>query len=166
MSYRGEHYSLFKKPNISLGISQCGLTICSSGHHAGVLTYSHYSAHFILEGKGVYRVNGKEYKIGPGQGFMIIPNIPNSYTADKEDPWRYIYITFYGMDSKSIVKHAGIDEKDATFSFELDSLSLKDLSKLEYTKASLPNHPAFYSGVFTAKAGVDTFIDMTGWGKV
>lgn len=45
------------------------------------------------------------------------------------------------------------------------SLPLKDLSGIDYTKAAKPNRPAFYSGRFNAKAGVDTFLNMSGWEK-
>ena len=61
MAYSGNRYGFSQMPNQSLAVSQCGLTICDKGHAVKTMLYAHYSAHFILEGKGTYTVNGKSY---------------------------------------------------------------------------------------------------------
>lgn len=127
MGYSGNRYGFSKLPNQSLAVSQCGLTACSSGHMVKTMIYAHYSAHFILKGKGYYTVDGKTYELGPGEGFMITPNIPNTYVADENDPWKYIYVSFYGLDDKAIVHYAGLDDKNVIFSFELSDEMIHDL---------------------------------------
>lgn len=117
MSIIKDEHDLKKLPNQSLAVIQCGLTICHPGHASLPQIYNHYSAHFILEGKGVYIVNGKTYELEPGQGFLITPGISNVYIADKKEPWRYIYATFHGLDADSIVHNCGLSEDKVIFSF-------------------------------------------------
>lgn len=119
MSYDTERYSMDKLSNQSLSVIECGLQICHSGHSSGRLVYQDYSAHFILEGKGTYSVNGKTYELKSGQGFLITPDVPNIYVADEKEPWKYIYATFKGIDATTLVHNAGLDEDDVIFSFPL-----------------------------------------------
>ena len=128
MSLSGnKRYDFSRLPNQSLAVSQCGLTICDAGHEVKTRIYGHYSAHFILEGKGRYTVNGVTYELGPGQGFMITPDIPNTYTADEEKPWKYIYVNFYGLDDETLVHYAGLNDTNVTFTFELDEENIHNL---------------------------------------
>lgn len=45
------------------------------------------------------------------------------------------------------------------------ALPLKNLSGLNHDLPAKPNRPAFFSGEFAAKSGVDTFLNMKGWCK-
>ncbi len=45
------------------------------------------------------------------------------------------------------------------------SLPMEDLSHIDYTKQAQTGRPAFYSGEFDAQKGIDTFINMHGWGR-
>lgn len=120
MSYDTERYAFERLSNQGLSLVECGLQICHSGHSSGKLVYPDYSAHFILEGKGVYYVNGKSYELGRGRGFMITPDIPNVYIADKAEPWKYIYVSFNGPDAKTLVHNAGLSDSDVIFDFPTD----------------------------------------------
>lgn len=120
MSYDTERYRFEKLSNQTLAVIECGLQICHSGHSSGKLVYPDYSAHFILEGKGTYTVNGKTYHLEAGQGFMITPNISNVYVADEKEPWRYIYATFKGPDCGALVRHSGLSDEDVVFRFPLE----------------------------------------------
>ena len=130
MSYDTERYSMDKLSNQSLSVIECGLQICHSGHSSGRLVYPDYSAHFILEGKGTYCVNGKTYKLEAGQGFMITPDIPNIYIADEKEPWRYIYATFKGIDATTLVHNAGLDDENVIFSFPLTDEVVNNLKNM------------------------------------
>ena len=117
MSIIKDEHELKKLPNQSLAVIQCGLTICHPGHACLPRIYNHYSAHFILEGKGTYVVNGKSYELKAGQGFLITPGISNTYIADIQEPWRYIYATFRGLDAESLVHSCGLNKDHVIFSF-------------------------------------------------
>jgi len=127
MSYDTDRYDLKKLPNQSLAVVECGIQICHSGHASPALTYRTYSAHFILEGKGVYILNGKHYTLEAGQGFMIMPGDRCIYIADQEYPWKYVYASFCGADDDALVHSAGLDEDNVTFAFPLDESMIHDI---------------------------------------
>jgi AraC family transcriptional regulator of arabinose operon len=130
MSYTTDRYRLHKHAGQSLAITECGIQICHPGHATPHITYPDYSAHFILEGKGTYSVNGKTYELEAGQGFMITPDIPNIYVADEKEPWRYIYATFKGIDAKTLVYNAGLDDENVIFSFPLTDEVIDNLKNM------------------------------------
>lgn len=130
MGYKTDRYDIKKLPNQSLAVTQCGLQICDSGHSCGPFLYSHYSAHFILSGKGTYTCGGKTYSLCAGQGFMIIPDMPNTYTADIDEPWKYIYANFCGADDETLVHSAGLNEDNMIFEFDLTDDMLHDLTMM------------------------------------
>ena len=119
MSYVTDRYRLERISGRSLSVSECGIQICHSGHATPTMRYRDYSAHFILEGKGIYYANGKEYPLSAGQGFMITPDTVCSYTADVKEPWKYVYVSFFGPDSTALARNAGICNEDVTFDFPL-----------------------------------------------
>ncbi|MBE6577965.1 MAG: AraC family transcriptional regulator [Ruminococcaceae bacterium] len=127
MSYDTDRYGLKKNPSQSLAVVECGIQICHSGHATPLMTYSKYSVHFILEGKGKYTVEGKTYELCAGQGFMITPNVPISYVADEREPWKYVYASFCGADDDALVHNAGLDEDNVIFDFPLDDAMISDI---------------------------------------
>jgi len=127
MSYLTDRYELKKLANQSLAVVECGIQICHSGHTSPQLTYRDYSAHFILEGRGVYIVNGKSYELVPGQGFMITPGARCIYIADKLHPWKYVYASFRGADDEALVHSSGLDEENVIFEFPLDDAMIHDI---------------------------------------
>ena len=102
MSYVTDRYNLKKLSGQSLAVTECGIQICHSGHASPNITYREYSAHFILEGKGEYSVNGKTYSLKAGQGFLITPGANCVYVADKQKPWKYVYVSFSGVDDDTV----------------------------------------------------------------
>lgn len=129
MSYDTERYSFEKMSGQSLSVIQCGLTICHSGHSSIKMVYPCYSATFIIEGKGTYYMKGKSYELGAGQGFIIVPNIPNVYIADVDEPWKYIYVCFNGADAKTLLGSCGLDDDNVIFEFPTDGETINCLEK-------------------------------------
>ena len=122
MSYITDRYTIKKLPGQSLAVVECGIQICRSGHATPPICYRDYSAHFILEGKGIYVLDGKEYHLKKGDGFLITPGALCTYTADEYEPWKYIYASFRGIDDTALVHNAGLNEQKVTFSFDVDDV--------------------------------------------
>ena len=127
MSYETDRYNLTKLSGQSLAVIECGIQICHPGHAAPKLLYKTYSAHFILEGKGVFIKDGVSYELHAGEGFLITPNTSCVYIADEAEPWKYIYASFRGADDDTLVHNAGLDENNIIFSFPLDGDMIRDI---------------------------------------
>ena len=64
--------------------------------------------HFIISGKGILRINNKEYAVHEHQIFLIPENTRAFYQADKDDPWEYIWFHIGGPKIPLILKEAGL----------------------------------------------------------
>ena len=83
--------------NLDAFVYTCGYETCEPGHSYGPVLRSGYLIHYVLKGKGYYKVNGKVYRLGEGDAFLICPERLIYYEADKKDPWTYTWIGFQGV---------------------------------------------------------------------
>lgn len=96
-------------------LSYCGYAKCESLHTVGPRCRPHYLIHYILEGKGIYQVGDKKYKLSKGQGFLIEPETLTFYQADKDDPWAYVWIGIGGTKAKDFIHDIGLNSEQLTF---------------------------------------------------
>ena len=73
---------------------------CESEHTFGPFVRDHYIIHICLTGKGVLRDKFGTHKISAGELFIIRPGESTVYTADKEEPWHYVWLAFTGKLAK------------------------------------------------------------------
>jgi AraC-like DNA-binding protein len=73
---------------------QFGYEECRCSHSFGPAIRTYWLIHFVVSGFGIFRINGNEYKIRPGEIFVIPPYVETYYEADKTNPWYYIWIGF------------------------------------------------------------------------
>lgn len=64
--------------------------------------------HFVINGKGILRLNGKQYDVRAHQIFLIPPDTRTFYQADKDEPWEYIWFHIGGPKIPLILKEAGL----------------------------------------------------------
>ena len=76
-----------------------GREACEPGHSFGPYIREYYLVHLCLGGKGVLKNRHGTYTVGPGQLFVIRPGEITTYTADKKEPWEYIWIAFRSGES-------------------------------------------------------------------
>ena len=72
----------------------CGTEQCEPGFSVGA-TRPYWMLHFVVSGKGSFSTGGVIYDVMPSQIFVVRPHRPHVYTADKTDPWHYIWLNFY-----------------------------------------------------------------------
>lgn len=116
--------------NIELSLYTCGIEFCESGHSYGPALRSSYMIHYVLEGKGIYKVNGKTYQLEKNQGFLIEPGNLIYYEADKESPWQYTWIGFSGTKAKDYLKRTTLSIDNPIFSFPENSNLLTSLNNI------------------------------------
>ena len=60
--------------NLDAFVYTCGYETCKPGHSYGPALRSGYLIHYILSGRGYYRLNGKTYCLGEDDAFLIRPD--------------------------------------------------------------------------------------------
>ena len=73
---------------------------CDSGHSFGPHTRDYYILHYVVSGRGVFEKEGERRGVGGGEIFVIRPGEITTYTADRTNPWFYIWIGFNGKLAK------------------------------------------------------------------
>lgn len=84
-------------------IIHCGIQQCTSQYFYGPAIRNKYVLHFILSGKGSYKVNEEIFQLHSGCAFLIRPGETTFYQADKDLPWEYAWITFDGIEACSMM---------------------------------------------------------------
>ena len=78
----------------------CGHQICEPSYwYQSVRGY--YLFHYILSGKGTFENQGRMYRLGEGDLFIIRPGESTKYQADAEDPWHYVWVGFSSVQDLS-----------------------------------------------------------------
>ena len=107
-------FSVFPNENfIDLSLYQFGREQCIPAHSFGPAARNHYLFHYVLSGTGKLMADDskgvtREYQIRSGQGFMIFPRQINTYIADRNLPWEYVWIEFDGMRARELIETAGL----------------------------------------------------------
>ncbi len=65
---------------------------------------SQYILIYNVSGSGYIKLGGITYNLSPDHFFIIPPNIPHSYYADKKDPWSIYWIHISGGKAKLLLK--------------------------------------------------------------
>ena len=73
-----------------------GIEACRSGHSYGPFVRKQFLLHFCLSGKGRFEDPRGTYNVSAGELFVIRPGEVTTYTADKDEPWEYMWLGFDG----------------------------------------------------------------------
>ena len=118
----------------------CGYEKCKPLHIWGPSARPNYLLHYVLSGKGIFRVGGQTWELREGNGFLIEPEVLTFYQADAEDPWTYIWVSFDGANAASLLGTLGLGEDHLTFycekKTELKQVVLTMMSNDVFTMAN------------------------------
>ena len=114
----------------------CGQARCQPLHSYGPAVRPNYLRHYILEGRGIFRCEGREYELGKGEGFLIEPDKETFYQSSREEPWTYLWVGFDGANCKTCLRSIGLGNGQRIFRYE-NGQELKKLveSMLSYNKS-------------------------------
>ena len=113
---KNHFHAIFPNDNyLDLRPYQYGWEVCAPLHSFGPFIRNHYLFHYIISGYGTlysHAVNNEihEYQLGANQGFLICPGQINLYTADENQPWKYVWLEFDGTRAKEFLLKAGLDQ--------------------------------------------------------
>lgn len=107
-------FSVFPNENfVDLSLYQFGWERCTPSHSFGPAARNHYLFHYIISGTGTLMADNSSgqtctYQVKSGQGFMIFPDQINTYIADKQLPWEYVWLEFDGLRAREAIEVAGL----------------------------------------------------------
>lgn len=112
-----EDYSFSVFPNenfLDLRLYQYGWEQCAPLHSFGPYVRNHYLFHYVISGRGHLDSTDadgvrRDYSLGPDQGFLIFPGQVSTYAADRDQPWKYVWLEFDGLRVAEFVESAGLD---------------------------------------------------------
>lgn len=81
---------------------QFGYETCESSHSFGPALRTHWLLHYVVSGKGYFRIEDREYTVTAGNIFVIPPFVETYYEADSITPWAYIWVGFDMSDEVEI----------------------------------------------------------------
>lgn len=99
-------------------LCHCGYENCSPLHNFGPAVRPNYIIHFILKGKGYFKVGDNRIPLKAGDGFLIVPDVLTYYQADQEEPWSYLWVGFSGKNAKKYLGNLGLGEGHVVFRSE------------------------------------------------
>lgn len=101
--------------NGELYMTCCGCSKTGPLHSFGPALKPHYLIHYVLSGRGIFRMDGEEYPLEAGCGFLIEPGQLSFYQADEKEPWTYIWVGFSGSRAEEYVNGLGISARRPVF---------------------------------------------------
>lgn len=119
--------------SMELCLIYCGREACNPGHRYGPNRRSTYVLHFVKEGRGSLEIDGEVYELGPGDAFLIQPEVEAWYEADDEEPWTYLWVGFSGFKAEECVASAGFSAGSPVHKIEcVDQLVFSKIFKQYY----------------------------------
>ena len=103
MSRYKNSYKVTEKELVSLSVYNVGCQKCTPLYQWGPGIRDHYLIHYVISGKGYYKVKNKVFSLHAGDTFLVYPNTEVSYYADEQEPWEYTWVGFTGSDASIIL---------------------------------------------------------------
>ena len=109
-------FSIFPNENfLDLRLYQYGWEQCAPLHSVGPFVRNHFHFHYVISGRGFLNSTApdgvtRRYDLRENQGFLICPGQVNTYCADQDDPWKYVWLEFDGLRVTEYLTCAGLDQ--------------------------------------------------------
>lgn len=97
---------------VDFNVIQYGHEDCRPNYTIGSFVRSNHLIHYIHRGSGVYRIGATEYRLGPGDAFLIYPKDVTYYQADGDDPWEYSWVEFSGAAVETYLSSTGFSKEE------------------------------------------------------
>ena len=108
-------FSIFPNENfLDLRLYQYGWEQCAPLHSFGPFVRNHFLIHYVISGQGFLDSTAPDgvthrYDLEADQAFLICPGQVNTYCADKDRPWKYVWLEFDGLRVTEYLTYAGLD---------------------------------------------------------
>ena len=126
-----------------LYLCHCGRSQCSSLYICGPAVRPSYLIYYILEGGGRYSIEGQDYLLTKGEGFLVPPNREVLLQADGDEPWTYLWVAVDGTRCGACLRSLGLGEDQLTFRYRDDGGELVRLVDTMIASNPLDDASAF-----------------------
>lgn len=121
--YTDKLTDLTKKSISDFVFYNCGIEQCKSGQFYGPKRRDYHFIHFVVRGEGTLQIQDRTYPVRQNQLFIVPADEVSTYQASTENPWKYCWIGFLGIQSGQLlnsIMHCDsrryvLDCKDARF---------------------------------------------------
>ncbi|MBE5024134.1 AraC family transcriptional regulator [Olsenella sp. DSM 107455] len=116
---------------------QYGREACEPGHAFGPARRDHFLFHYIVSGRGMLmstdaRGAKADYLLSAGEGFLIFPGQVNTYVADLDDPWEYVWVEFDGIRVRDDLEAAGLTDSSPVYRSQSSELRARMVEEMRY----------------------------------
>lgn len=140
IEYKETQHTLMYKSNSDLSLYSAGYERCEPGHNFGPSIRSYQLIHFVLDGKGEFRIDEHIYSLKAGDAFLIPAGKVAYYEASKTNPWTYAWVNFLGINSETYFHQLITNTEDVYVIHNLDNekyaRSIHDILKLNHEQTS------------------------------
>lgn len=102
-----------------LYLDNYGIEQCYPNKLIGPMMREYYLIHYVLSGKGIFKVGDETYELEEGTGFLIQPSVETTYQADHSDPWNYCWVGFHGIQAQNILNETSLLNQSPVFSYDM-----------------------------------------------
>ncbi|MDR3020109.1 MAG: AraC family transcriptional regulator [Treponema sp.] len=99
------------RPLASLSLHEVAGFECPGGYTLPLDRPDAYALYFVMYGKGIYTLAGREFHAGENDIFALYPDMETKCVADKKDPWVLRAVSFNGADARLLLNAARFDPK-------------------------------------------------------
>lgn len=124
--YKETQHSLLQKSVSDLSFYSAGYEECKPKYSYGPICRSYNLIHFVLKGKGVFKINEHVFNIKAGDAFIIPAGKVSYYEADENEPWHYAWINYIGINSQLYTYNLVTSSDDNYVIRGLDTEKYKD----------------------------------------
>lgn len=107
-----------QKEYMDINPIQFGYEDCEASHDYGPAIRQFWLLHFVVCGKGYFKIEDREYYLSAGDIFIIPPFVETFYKADDEKPWEYIWVGFTTTCEVPFLGQDVIRQKNVAYIFE------------------------------------------------
>ncbi|WP_262315088.1 AraC family transcriptional regulator [Lacticaseibacillus parakribbianus] len=97
-------FKAYAATQMDLNFDFCGLAHGPNATSNGQMLKGNAVIHYVLRGKGSFACNGHTVVLGPGDCFLLPPNVPTAYWPDATNPWEYFWL---GMSGTKVTSYLG-----------------------------------------------------------
>jgi AraC-like DNA-binding protein len=99
------------RPLASLSLHEIAGFDCPPGYVLPLKKPDTYGLYYVMEGRGVYTLNGSVFPVDEGDLFVIYPDTEIECMADKEEPFTLRAASFNGVDALLLLNASRFDPK-------------------------------------------------------